>query len=98
MKNISVHLLLETFMLCFPVGIQNSVQAAENAIKRHEAFITTMDANDEKINAVLQFANRLMDENHYAADKIHKKAENINERWVISQVGNVWFVDLIIVF
>jgi len=41
-----------------------------------------MDANDEKINAVLTFANRLMEEDgHYAADKIHKKAENINERW-----------------
>lgn len=62
--------------------VQNSVQAAENAIKRHEAFITTMDANDEKINAVLQFAYRLIDENHFAADKIHKKAENINERSV----------------
>ncbi|XP_076464437.1 spectrin beta chain-like isoform X2 [Babylonia areolata] len=60
--------------------VPNSVQAAENAIKRHEAFITTMDANDEKINAVLLFANRLMDENHFASDKIHKKAENINER------------------
>ncbi|XP_041353644.1 spectrin beta chain-like isoform X2 [Gigantopelta aegis] len=59
---------------------QNSVQQAENLIKRHEAFITTMDANDEKINAVLQFADRLIDENHFAADKIHKKAENINER------------------
>lgn len=39
-----------------------------------------MDANDEKINAVLQFANRLIDENHYDRDKIHKKAESINER------------------
>lgn len=60
--------------------VPNSVQAAENAIKRHEAFITTMDANDEKINAVLLFANRLIDENHFAADKVHKKAETINER------------------
>ncbi|KAK7104923.1 spectrin beta chain-like isoform X2 [Littorina saxatilis] len=60
--------------------VPNNVQAAENAIKRHEAFITTMDANDEKVNAVLQFANRLIDENHFAADKIHRKAENINER------------------
>ncbi|XP_067680907.1 spectrin beta chain-like isoform X4 [Haliotis asinina] len=62
------------------VDRQNSVQQAENLIKSHEAFITTMDANDEKINAVLQFANRLIDENNFAADKIHKKAENINER------------------
>ena len=60
--------------------MQTSVQAAENLIKRHEAFITTMDANDEKINAVLQFANRLMEENHYASEKIQKKAEGINER------------------
>ena len=56
------------------------MEAAENLIKRHEAFITTMDANDEKINAVLQFANRLIEDNHYAADKVHQKAENINER------------------
>lgn len=41
-----------------------------------------MDANDEKINAVLTFANKLIDDNHYAADKIHKKAENIDERSV----------------
>lgn len=59
------------------------MEAAENLIKSHEAFITTMDANDEKINAVLQFANRLIDDNHYAADKVHKKAENINERYVV---------------
>ncbi|XP_059173308.1 spectrin beta chain-like isoform X3 [Physella acuta] len=63
-----------------PLDKQTSVQAAENLIKRHEAFITTMDANDEKINAVLQFANRLIDENHYDREKIHKKAEAINER------------------
>jgi spectrin beta len=60
---------------------QNTLEVAENLIKQHEAFITTTDANDEKINAVLQFANRLIEDNHYAADKIHKKAENINERW-----------------
>ncbi|CAG5119810.1 unnamed protein product, partial [Candidula unifasciata] len=60
--------------------VPTSVQAAENLIKRHEAFITTMDANDEKINAVLQFANRLIDENHYDREKIHKKAESISER------------------
>ncbi|XP_052270062.1 spectrin beta chain-like isoform X3 [Dreissena polymorpha] len=62
------------------IDTKNTLEAAEDLIKRHEAFITTMDANDEKINAVLTFANRLMEDGHYAADKIHKKAENINER------------------
>lgn len=63
---------------------QNTLEAAENLIKAHEAFITTTDANDEKINAVLQFANRLIEDQHYAADKVHKKAENISERYVES--------------
>ncbi|XP_018305239.1 spectrin beta chain [Mycetomoellerius zeteki] len=55
-------------------------EQAEHMIKRHEAFMTTMDANDEKINSVVQFAGRLVDEGHFAADKVKKKAENINER------------------
>ena len=39
-----------------------------------------MEANDEKLNGILQFAKRLTEEGHYAADKIQKKAENIAER------------------
>merc|ERR1719376_301827 len=57
-----------------------SLETAENAIKQQEAFITTQEANDEKLNAVIMFANRLCDEGHYAADKIHKKAANLEER------------------
>lgn len=41
-------------------------EQAENLIKRHEAFLTTMDANDDKINAVVQFAGQLSDEGHFA--------------------------------
>ncbi|XP_015125014.1 spectrin beta chain isoform X2 [Diachasma alloeum] len=58
----------------------SNFEQAENMIKRHEAFMTTMDANDEKINSVVQFAARLVDEGHFAADKVRKKAESINER------------------
>ncbi|XP_032787859.2 spectrin beta chain isoform X5 [Daphnia magna] len=57
-----------------------NLEQAENAIKRHEAFLTTMDANDDKVNNVIQFAQRLEDEGHFAADKAQKKAENISER------------------
>ena len=49
-------------------------------IKKHEAFITTIDTNDEKINAVLQFGNRLVDENHYASERIKFKIDSIEER------------------
>ncbi|XP_071530660.1 spectrin beta chain isoform X5 [Panulirus ornatus] len=57
-----------------------NLEQAENLIKRHEAFLTTMEANDEKINGICQFAQRLLDDEHFAADKIQKKAENIEER------------------
>ena len=57
-----------------------NLEQAENAIKRHEAFLTTMDANDDKVNNVIQFAQRLEDEGHFAADKAQRKAENISER------------------
>ncbi|CAH1264128.1 SPTBN1 [Branchiostoma lanceolatum] len=59
---------------------QNSLEAAESAVKKQEAFMQTMEANDEKINHVCQFANRLVDENHYAADKIKGKADTIQDR------------------
>ncbi|CAB3255875.1 unnamed protein product [Arctia plantaginis] len=57
-----------------------NLEQAENAIKEHEAFLTTMEANDDKINSVVQFANRLVEERHFDADKIARKAENIDSR------------------
>ncbi|XP_047735798.1 spectrin beta chain isoform X3 [Hyalella azteca] len=57
-----------------------NLEQAENLIKRHEAFLTTMEANDEKLNAICQFGDKLVKDNHFAADKVQKKAENIDER------------------
>ncbi|ETN76081.1 spectrin repeat-containing domain protein [Necator americanus] len=57
-----------------------SLEQAENMLKRHQDFMTTMDANDEKIRAVGMFGDQLCQDGHYAADKIHKKARNIDER------------------
>ncbi|VIO98225.1 beta-G spectrin, identical [Brugia malayi] len=57
-----------------------SLEQAENMLKRHQDFLTTMDANDEKIKAVVSFGDQLCSDGHYSADKIHKKARNIEER------------------
>ncbi|KAI6219065.1 Spectrin beta chain [Aphelenchoides besseyi] len=57
-----------------------SLEQAENLQKRHLDFITTMVANDDKICTVVAFGDKLCDDGHYAADKIHKKARNIQER------------------
>ena len=52
------------------LSLQTSLEQAENAIKQMEGFMNTMDANDEKINGVLQNADKLADEDHYNADKV----------------------------
>jgi len=58
----------------------SNLEQAETLMKKHEALLTTMDANDEKINGVLSFAERLLQEEHFAGDKISKKLEEISER------------------
>jgi spectrin beta len=60
--------------------VPHTLDQAENLIKQHEAFITTMDANSEKINHVLQFGQKLEEEGNYAQDRVHEKSENIRER------------------
>lgn len=57
-----------------------SLESAENLLKRHQDFITMMDANDDKIRTVVYFGDQLCNDGHYAADKIHKKSRNIQER------------------
>ena len=43
-------------------------------IKKHEEFEKRMNANDDKINQMMHFSQRLNEENHYASDKIMEKA------------------------
>merc|ERR1711962_1145704 len=57
-----------------------NLEQAELLMKRHEALLTTMDANNDKINGVISFADRLLQEEHFAADKISKKLEEVPER------------------
>ncbi|XP_066147280.1 spectrin beta chain isoform X2 [Euwallacea fornicatus] len=57
-----------------------TLEQAENLLKRHEAFLATMEANDDKINTVVEFSRRLCDEGHFATDKIGKRADNLDER------------------
>lgn len=57
-----------------------NLEQAENQLKRHEAFLTTMEANDEKINTIVQVADTLLEKQHFDSDKIHKRAENIAQR------------------
>ena len=53
----------------------------KDPIKKHEEFSKKLDANDEKVDAVIDFANRLANNNHYASEKILEKAHDIDERY-----------------
>ncbi|KAG9510173.1 Spectrin beta chain, partial [Fragariocoptes setiger] len=62
-----------------------NLDEAEDLVKRHEAFLTSMDANEEKLRNVDKFAQRLAsDPKNFATDldreKVLEKARTINDR------------------
>ncbi|XP_023659319.2 spectrin beta chain, non-erythrocytic 1-like isoform X1 [Paramormyrops kingsleyae] len=57
-----------------------SLQGAEDAIKKHEDFLTTMEASEEKIAGVVDSGRRLVSDRNANADKIQEKADSIQER------------------
>uniref|UniRef100_A0A7E4USX4 Spectrin beta chain n=1 Tax=Panagrellus redivivus TaxID=6233 RepID=A0A7E4USX4_PANRE len=66
--------------------IPTSLEEAELLRKRHADLLMTMDANNDKIYSVVLFGDQLCDaESHYAADKVHKKARNIDERRIANR-------------
>uniref|UniRef100_A0A8C5D056 Spectrin beta chain n=1 Tax=Gadus morhua TaxID=8049 RepID=A0A8C5D056_GADMO len=58
----------------------SSLQGAEDAIKKHEDFLTTMEASEEKISGVVESGHRLITDGNATADKIQEKADSIQER------------------
>ncbi len=61
--------------------VPSNLEQAESAIKRHETFMTTMDANEDRVRHVLTFADRLKNDGHFDSEKIGRKADNIQERY-----------------
>ncbi|CAF0848373.1 unnamed protein product [Didymodactylos carnosus] len=53
----------------------------ELMIKKHDDFLTTMSANEDKIHGVCSFAQRLCQDNHYLGDRILQRASIINDRY-----------------
>ncbi|KAJ8387309.1 hypothetical protein AAFF_G00158050 [Aldrovandia affinis] len=57
-----------------------TLEAAEGAIKKQEDFMTTMDANEEKINAVVETGRRLVSDGNINAERIQEKVDSIDDR------------------
>ncbi|XP_060772851.1 spectrin beta chain, non-erythrocytic 1-like isoform X3 [Neoarius graeffei] len=57
-----------------------TLEGAEGAIKKQEDFMTTMDANEEKINGVVETGRRLVSDGNISAERIQEKVMSIEER------------------
>uniref|UniRef100_A0A4W6CI86 Spectrin beta chain n=1 Tax=Lates calcarifer TaxID=8187 RepID=A0A4W6CI86_LATCA len=57
-----------------------SLQGAEEAIKKHEDFLTTTEASEEKITGVVEVGRRLINDSNANSDKIQEKVDSIQER------------------
>lgn len=56
--------------------IPSNLEEAEELIKKHEAFLTSMDANEEKLRNVDNFARRLNAEENFANDNDRERVLN----------------------
>ncbi|XP_035380009.1 spectrin beta chain, non-erythrocytic 1 isoform X2 [Electrophorus electricus] len=57
-----------------------TLEGAEAAIKKQEDFMTTMDANEEKINSVVEAGRRLASDGNINAERIQERATSIDDR------------------
>ena len=58
-----------------------TLQAADAAIKKLEDFMSTMDANGERIRGLLEAGHQLVSKGNIPAEKIHAKADSIEKRY-----------------
>uniref|UniRef100_A0A0N5ANF9 Spectrin alpha chain n=1 Tax=Syphacia muris TaxID=451379 RepID=A0A0N5ANF9_9BILA len=75
----------ETWMTKQEVFLANddlgdSLDSVESLIKKHEDFEKSLAAQEEKINALNQFATKLVQEKHYAAADVLKRRDALIKR------------------
>lgn len=71
--------LLQEYVLAH-TEMLTTLEGAEAAIKKQEDFMTTMDANEEKINGVVEAGRRLASDGNINAEKIQERATSIDDR------------------
>lgn len=66
----------------------DTLDGAEKALKKHEDFVNTMAANEEKIISTLDSGQRLVDSGNLYSPKVKDKMDSIQDRsvWTYSTV------------
>uniref|UniRef100_A0A8C1EUN8 Spectrin beta chain n=1 Tax=Cyprinus carpio carpio TaxID=630221 RepID=A0A8C1EUN8_CYPCA len=62
----------------------DTLDGAEKALKKHEDFVTTMDANEEKILSTLETGQRLVDSGNLYSERVNDKMGSIEDRSEVS--------------
>ncbi|XP_062907873.1 spectrin beta chain, non-erythrocytic 1-like isoform X1 [Mobula hypostoma] len=63
------------------VEMPKTLEAAEDAIKKQEGFMTSMDANEDKIIGTIDEGEKLIKDGNTFKDKVVDKVKSINERY-----------------
>lgn len=87
--------LLQEYTLAH-IDKPDTLAGAEKALKKHEDFVSTMEANEDKIDGALQAGQRLVDNNNLYSGKVQEKMGSIQERsvsMVFGQHSFKWSVD-----
>ncbi|XP_037652637.1 spectrin beta chain, erythrocytic isoform X2 [Sebastes umbrosus] len=58
----------------------DNLAGAEKALKKHEDFLSTMEANEDKIDGALQGGQRLVDSDNLYSGKVQDKMDSIRDR------------------
>uniref|UniRef100_A0A3B5KYR0 Spectrin beta chain n=1 Tax=Xiphophorus couchianus TaxID=32473 RepID=A0A3B5KYR0_9TELE len=58
----------------------DTLAGAEKALKKHEDFVSTMEANEDKIDGALQGGQRLVDSNNLYSPKVQEKMDLVQDR------------------
>lgn len=73
--------LLQEYTLAH-IDKPDTLAGAEKALKKHEDFLSTMEANEDKIDGALHGGQRLVDSGNLYSAKVQDKMSSISDRLV----------------
>lgn len=80
--------LLQEYTLAH-IDKPDTLDGAEKALKKHEDFVSTMEANEDKIDGAVQGGQRLVDSNNLYSGKIQEKTDSIKDRSAVNMSSGV---------
>ena len=78
LKNYLTHVALQAKLRASDVG--GTVEQVEALIKRHDAMDKLIQSQEQKLTALLDYGNRLIEQNHFDKDNIADRMDAVAKR------------------